>query len=84
MIALRSATYDAHKHAHAELIEDLDRAIKCIIDPDEAIPDSTTNLPEEIRDKLITLLRSWLVEHIVKKDLLLKPLFVGRPGNFAP
>jgi hemerythrin len=84
MIALRYATYDAHKHAHAELIEDLDRAIKCIVDPDEAVPESTTNLPDEVRDNLITLLRTWLVEHIVKKDLLLKPLLADRPRNFSP
>lgn len=83
MLALRYVTYDAHKHAHGALIEQLDEAARFVVDPGEPAPDSTSSLSAEVRGKLAALLRSWLLEHIVKEDLQLKPLLAGQPKNFA-
>lgn len=83
MLALGYVTYDAHKHAHGVLIEQLDDAAGFVLEPGEPPPESTSSLSEEVRDKLTALLRSWLLEHIVREDLQLKPLLARHPKNFS-
>ncbi|MHB1359500.1 MAG: bacteriohemerythrin [Rhodocyclaceae bacterium] len=84
MLALRYASYDHHKLAHANLIEKLDQAVKPLRELGEVLAATAAALPEEIRDSLVGLLRQWLVEHIMGEDMQLKPLLAGRPKNFAP
>jgi hemerythrin len=83
MIALRYVTYDAHKHAHGELIRQLDEATKFIVEQADAATLTTVAVPAAIKESLIALIRSWLVDHIVREDLHLKPLLAGMPKNFA-
>lgn len=84
MIALRYAKYDRHKLAHGELIDQLKLADRLLQEFGAAIPTTTAHLPQEVRDSLGGLMRHWLLEHIVKEDLQLKPLLVDRPKDFAP
>ena len=74
MINLQYARYDGHKAAHLELIEQLNDAAKPIRELGDGASQSTLAVPEDVRDNLIGLIRHWLVDHIIKEDMLLKPL----------
>lgn len=74
MINVQYARYDKHKAAHLELIEQLNQAAKPIRDLGDGVSPPTVAVPQEARDGLIGLLRHWLVDHIIKEDMQLKPL----------
>ncbi|MFH1872866.1 MAG: hemerythrin family protein [Pseudomonadota bacterium] len=85
MAALRYARIDQHRIAHGELIEQFDHAVEPVmklrVEPSaaaaEAISDAT-------REEIIAVLRHWLLDHIIKEDMLLKPLFAGIPRDYQP
>lgn len=74
MLRVQYAKYDDHKQAHGRLIEQLKQATQPILTPLEEVSPTTAGLPEETRDNVVELLRHWLVDHILKDDLKLKPL----------
>ncbi len=74
MIDLQYAKYDRHKAAHLELIEQLNHAAKPIRELGDGASQSTGTIPADVRDDLVGLIRHWLVDHIIKEDMLLKPL----------
>jgi hemerythrin len=82
MIALRYVPYDAHKHAHGELIRQLDEATRFIGEQTDVAALTTAAVPAAVKESLIGLLRAWLVDHIVKEDLHLKPLLAGQPRGY--
>jgi hemerythrin len=83
MISLHYLKYDAHKHAHGELISQLDEAAKPVKDLPEDPNQTTSKIPEEARSKLVALLRHWLLDHIIKEDMLLKPLLAKHPKGLV-
>lgn len=83
MLNLAYAKYDVHKHAHGELIEQLEQVTRPIRELGESMPATTANLPAAMRDGVIELLRHWLLDHILKEDLKLKPLLAARSRSFA-
>lgn len=83
MIAVGYAKYDQHKRAHSDLIEQL-RLITQPILMGDPLPATTGKLSKAIRDGLTGLLRHWLVEHILKMDLQLKPLLANRKRSYSP
>lgn len=83
MLHLQYSRYDDHKKAHGRLIEQLKQATKSILTPDEEAPETTAGLPEEARDRMVDLLRHWLVEHILKEDMKLKPLLAQYGRSYS-
>lgn len=72
MLSMRYARYDQHKLQHQLLIRDLIAIQKNI----ETKGDGEFS-PEECA-AIGTLFRHWLLDHLVKEDLLLKPILAGR------
>lgn len=71
MLARSYARYDSHKAAHLSLMGQLSVAAKPIY---ALNPDGSEVLAEEIKSGLVQLLRHWLLDHIIKEDLMLKPI----------
>lgn len=84
MIDVGYPKYDQHKLAHRELIEQLRLCTSPILEMGNQLPPTTDKLSKAVRDGLTGLLRHWLVDHILKMDLQLKPLLAGRSKNYSP
>ena len=84
MIDTSYAKYDQHKKAHGELIEQLRICTQPLKEMGDQAPAKTGKLPKAIRDGLTGLLRHWIVDHILKVDLELRPLLAHRPKDYAP
>lgn len=83
MATLRYARIDQHRIAHGELIEQFDHAVEPVMKlPDE--PSAAAAISDATRDEIIAVLRHWLLDHIIKEDMLLKPLFAGIPRDYQP
>lgn len=67
MVALRYARYDQHKAQHQLLIREL-ASIRAQL---EAKADES--FTAEQCDDFAKLFRHWLIDHVVKEDMLLKP-----------
>lgn len=74
---LRYGRYVQHREAHralrarlAEIRHDLEAA-------------QASGMPEAQLARLIELLRAWLLDHVLKEDLLVKPSLSGRPAHYA-
>ena len=66
-----------HRLAHEKLksrLRDLSAEIGACADAE---------LPKEAIDRLMTLLRDWLIEHIIKEDFLMKPLLARQDPRFT-
>ena len=74
MLAMHYARYDQHKLQHQLLIRDL----ATIKEKIEAKGDGDFSAEE--CTAVSTLFRHWLLDHIVKEDMLLKPALTGRPN----
>lgn len=46
--------------------------------------ESRKEWPAENIEHFIQFLRSWLVDHVIKEDMLMKPLLIQRPYDFKP
>ncbi len=60
---------DEHAQQHAELIRELGeirRKVRSVKEPD---------MGKEIAGEIALLLRHWLIDHILQRDMLMKPLF---------
>jgi hemerythrin len=77
MRAIRYPRADGHHQAHRELTTRLVEIRQTV----EAA--AAGDLPADESARLIALLRDWLLEHVLREDLLLKPLLAGYPENFA-
>lgn len=69
MLAMRYARYDQHKVQHQLLIREL-AAIRAGIEAK-----GEGDFPEADCDAVATLFRHWLLDHVVKEDMLLKAAF---------
>ncbi|MBI5901252.1 MAG: hemerythrin family protein [Rhodocyclales bacterium] len=65
--------FERHKAGHLELIEQLKQAAAPIKVLAAGEAQMTSAVPEAARDALVALLRHWLVDHIIKEDMQLKP-----------
>ena len=74
MLSLRYLRYDQHKKQHQLLIRELTEIQKRI----EATGDGEYSVEECA--SIATLFRHWLLDHLVKEDMLLKPALTGKPG----
>lgn len=83
MLQLQFSRYDDHKQAHGRLIEQLKIATRPILIADDGAASTTAGLPDEARDKMVELLRHWLVEHILREDMKLKPLLGQYGRNYS-
>lgn len=83
MLRLQYSKYDDHKQAHGKLIEQLRQASRPILAPDEEASNTTDGLPEETRDKVVELLRHWLVEHILREDMKMRPLLAQYGRSYS-
>ncbi len=77
MRAIRYPGYEQHRGSHRDLTARLVEIRAAI----EAAPAGAA--PEHEVDRLVELLRSWLLDHVLKEDLLLKPALAGYPEHFA-
>jgi len=77
MRAIRYPAYEKHRQAHRDLTA---RLVQIRADIEAVAADAA---PADKIDPLIELLRSWLLDHVLKEDLLLKPELAGYPENFA-
>jgi hemerythrin len=77
MRAIRYTAYEQHRRSHRDLTARLVEIRAAI----EAAPADLA--PAYEVDRLVELLRSWLLDHVLKEDLLLKPALAGCPENFA-
>ena len=84
--AQRAANYpDADDHAleHKRLVETVDQLIALVSQ------DITPDKHERIRQKISALLKGWLVEHIIKHDIPMRPYvrnirtFMGRSAPLS-
>ena len=74
LISHHYARFDDHKAQHIRLIEELAdaaRPVRAVTDIDSPI---SAVLAAEDVGKLTELLRHWLLDHIIKEDLKIKPL----------
>jgi hemerythrin len=78
MKAIRFPRYVDHRIAHRKLIERLDQ-LSAEFHASKAGAASAQETQE-----LTGLLRSWLIDHVLKEDLLMKPLLKGLPADFRP
>ena len=74
MLAMRYTRYDQHKQQHQLLIREL-----AAIQQNIAARGEGAYSVEEC-DAIAKLLRHWLVDHLVKEDMLLKPALTGSPS----
>lgn len=66
--------FDEHRQAHRQLLRELDVLVNSI----EVLLDDPAVGPEGLRDRsqeLTNFLRHWLVDHVMKSDMQLVPLF---------
>jgi hemerythrin len=70
--------YSDHKRQHQELIQRLQEIKEQILGIEEA-----TELAQRA-PQLTELLRDWLLVHVFKEDMKLKPFFSKYPSNYAP
>lgn len=77
MRAMRYAGYERHRQSHRDLAQQLIgiRAAFETAGSGEAAAGGS--------EALIALLRSWLLDHVLKEDLLLKPELAGYPETFS-
>ncbi|MBA4382315.1 MAG: hypothetical protein C0406_07090 [Sideroxydans sp.] len=72
MLSVNYPRYQQHKEQHQRLIQELDEIQKKI----QARGEGEFS-QEEISD-LANLFRHWLLEHLVKEDMLMKPFLAGK------
>jgi hemerythrin len=84
MAALGYPRLDQHKIAHRQLVEQLDHAVNPVLVPQEGQLPITSAIPEATRNEIIGLLKHWLIDHIIKEDMLLKPLLAKVSPNYCP
>ncbi len=77
-IAISYPKYGDHKRQHQELVNRLQEIKTQILGIDDA-SQLAGRAP-----KLSKLLRDWLLEHVLKEDMKLKPFFSNYPPNYAP
>ncbi len=77
-IAISYAGYGEHKHQHQELVNRLHEIKKDILEVDDPAV-LAARAP-----KITELLRDWLMQHVLKEDMKLKPLFAKYPANYSP
>lgn len=77
---MRAVAYpglEEHRQVHGELVV---RLVEIRRNIEDAAPRS---LSQTERDPLIELLRSWILDHVLKQDMLMKPLVSQFPENFC-
>lgn len=77
MVALGYPRYDQHKAAHMALKMRLNELAGEVKDC------AGKELPKEAIDKLMALLRAWLIDHIIKEDFLMKPMLARQGPRYA-
>jgi hemerythrin len=68
---------EAHLQAHTKLIErfnELRRQLSNLLSP---------NVDPALRDEVIGLLRDWLIQHLLKEDMAMKPFLAKHPVDFV-
>lgn len=74
---MASLSFDQHKLAHQHLQTELQRT-------GNELEAKNGVWPEYVMDHYPQLLREWLVEHITKEDMLMKPALQAYPYDFQP
>jgi hemerythrin-like metal-binding protein len=77
-IAVNYTRFGDHKRLHQELVSRL-QEIKSQIMDTESLPRLSEQGP-----KITELLRDWLMVHVLKEDMKLKPFFLKYPPNYFP
>ena len=78
-IELHYAQYDRHKQAHQDLVARLSSIRKQC---EEHANDAESSGKDF--DALIGLLRSWLIDHVLKEDMLMKPMLAAHAAAHRP
>jgi hemerythrin len=66
------------------LSESHERLIKQLDQVKREIGEMGHEWPSETADHFSSLLRDWLIDHVIKEDLLMKPFFQKYPPRFDP
>jgi hemerythrin len=74
MLAMGYAKYDEHKSCHIGLINSLNEVAKPVYAISNRNCPISADLMKAQQDQLIGLLRHWLLDHIIKEDMKMKPL----------
>lgn len=77
MLAVRYSRFDHHRGQHLALIRELDEAARPVLEASDGEDRSAAS------DGLTGLLRHWLVDHILKEDMHLKPILSQYPATFC-
>ncbi len=77
MLLLKYPAYEEHRRSHRRLASEL-VDLRGHIEALEAGPTAAQDV-----DRLIGLLRSWLLDHVLKEDLLLKPMLSAQAEKAA-
>lgn len=68
---------EEHLNAHTGLLKrfnELRRSVSNLLSP---------NLDATLRDEVVVLLRDWLMGHILKEDMAMRPFLSERPRDFG-
>lgn len=68
---------EAHRREHRDLIRRLDQIVA------EARQDKTRENPDTLTDNLFSLLKDWLLTHVVKADIRMKPYMERNKARLA-
>ena len=77
-LAIHYARHDAHKASHAELQTELGKIrLKIAVLHD-------TGTTQAAAPEVIDFLRHWLIDHVFREDMLMKPYLTQYPKEFVP
>ncbi len=77
-LKIQYAGYADHKASHQKLMEkiaEVQKEVKAVEEPSDL---------EGKGDEIAELLRTWLLDHVIKEDMKLKPLLARYPKNMMP
>lgn len=76
-LAMSYVHHDRHKASHRELLVELERI------REQVAGETREDAPSAAIERLVELLRRWIMDHILKDDMLMKPLLSQLPSNFG-
>ncbi|MBY0576557.1 MAG: hemerythrin domain-containing protein [Gallionellaceae bacterium] len=70
-------SFDEHSLSHQYMLKKLEHV-------KNGLTVESETLPEGMFEHITGLLRSWLIDHVVKEDMLMKPVLKNYPYDFSP
>ncbi len=75
-LAMNISRYDIHKMEHQSLLQQAQDIVK-------EVSELNTDSEFELESKrIVNFLRDWIIKHVLKEDMLMKPLLKKYPSNW--